>query len=123
MLSQLQLLLFSALAFTLRVRNGLYPPNIRATLLDTDWFYRRLARSVMEQSYTVGSGTYGRFRALATRGSKDLSASSIATMVPRGFWRVPGRPAAWCSGSQFCSAAIYSSILSDPSKVRDGRGW
>ena len=29
-----------ALAFTLLLRNGLYPPNIRATLLDTDWFYR-----------------------------------------------------------------------------------
>jgi multicomponent Na+:H+ antiporter subunit D len=66
-LSQLQLLLFSALAFTLLVRNGLYPPNIRATLLDTDWFYRRLARSITEKSYALGSGTYGRFRALATR--------------------------------------------------------
>ncbi len=39
--SQLQLLFFSALAFTLLNRFGLYPPELRSTVLDFDWFYRR----------------------------------------------------------------------------------
>lgn len=39
--SQMQLLLFSALAFTLLMRTGVYPPEMRSTNLDTDWLYRR----------------------------------------------------------------------------------
>lgn len=38
----LQLLLFSALAFTFLMKTGLYPPELRSTVLDTDWLYRRL---------------------------------------------------------------------------------
>jgi multicomponent Na+:H+ antiporter subunit D len=38
---QLALLLFSALAFTLLMRAGLYPAEIRSTNLDFDWFYRK----------------------------------------------------------------------------------
>jgi multicomponent Na+:H+ antiporter subunit D len=40
-ITQLQLLLFSALAFAVLYRNNLYPPEIRATNLDFDWFYRK----------------------------------------------------------------------------------
>ena len=43
--TQLQLLIFSALAFTVLNRWGVYPPELRSTVLDFDWFYRRpLAR-------------------------------------------------------------------------------
>jgi len=38
----LQLLLFSALAFTFLMKTGLYPPELRSTVLDTDWIYRRM---------------------------------------------------------------------------------
>lgn len=38
---QYALLLFSALAFTLLMRAGLYPAEIRSTNLDFDWIYRR----------------------------------------------------------------------------------
>lgn len=40
-LAQLQLLLFSALAFVLLLRAGLYPLPQRSINLDTDWIYRR----------------------------------------------------------------------------------
>ncbi len=40
-LHQLQLLLFSALAFTLLTISGIYPPELRSTNLDFDWFYRK----------------------------------------------------------------------------------
>ena len=40
--TQLQLLFFSALAFVWLNRKNLYPPEIRSTNLDSDWFYRKL---------------------------------------------------------------------------------
>ncbi len=40
--TQLQLLLFSALAFTYLMKTGLYPPELKSTNLDFDWAYRRL---------------------------------------------------------------------------------
>jgi multicomponent Na+:H+ antiporter subunit D len=39
---QLQLLLFAALAFVVLIKTNLYPAEIRATNLDTDWVYRKL---------------------------------------------------------------------------------
>lgn len=41
-ITQLQLLLFAILAFVVLIRVGVYPPEIRSTNLDTDWFYRKL---------------------------------------------------------------------------------
>ncbi len=40
-INQLQLLLFSALAFTWLMRTGVYPPELRSTNLDFDVFYRK----------------------------------------------------------------------------------
>ncbi len=40
-LGQLQLLMFGALAFCLLILSGIYPSEIRAEHLDTDWFYRK----------------------------------------------------------------------------------
>jgi len=39
--TQLQLLMFSALAFTVLMRTGIYPPELPSINLDFDWFYRR----------------------------------------------------------------------------------
>ena len=41
-LTQLQILCFSALAFVWLNLKGLYPPELRSTNVDVDWFYRRL---------------------------------------------------------------------------------
>ncbi len=41
-LTQLQLLFFSALAFVWLNLRGMYPPELRSTHLDVDWFYRKL---------------------------------------------------------------------------------
>lgn len=46
-LSQLQLLVFSALAFSMLMWYGIYPPEMRALNLDVDWCYRRLAPSLV----------------------------------------------------------------------------
>lgn len=39
--TQMQLLMFSMLAFTVLMRSGLYPPEIRSVNLDFDWVYRK----------------------------------------------------------------------------------
>ncbi len=46
-MAQLQLLFFSALAFTLLILSGIYPAEMRAVNLDADWFYRKGARAFM----------------------------------------------------------------------------
>lgn len=43
-IAQTQLLFFSALAFTLLLLAGVYPPEIACVNVDSDWFYRRGAR-------------------------------------------------------------------------------
>jgi multicomponent Na+:H+ antiporter subunit D len=49
-LAQLQLLVFSALAFSWLMRSGIYPPELRSVNLDTDWFYRGLGWSVVKKT-------------------------------------------------------------------------
>ena len=44
---QLQLLMFGALAFTLLILSGYYPAELRAINLDTDWFYRKGSKLVV----------------------------------------------------------------------------
>ena len=43
---QLQLLIFSILAFTFLMTFNLYPPELRSTVLNTDWLYRRVAPAI-----------------------------------------------------------------------------
>ena len=57
---QLQLLLFSALAFIWLKRTGIYPPELRSVNLDVEWIYRwaapRAARTILGNvSYMVAS--------------------------------------------------------------------
>jgi multicomponent Na+:H+ antiporter subunit D len=46
-LQQLQLLFFSALAFTVLKLTHVYPPELRSTNLDVDWTFRRLAPAIV----------------------------------------------------------------------------
>ena len=47
MIEQTQLLAFSALAFTLLMLSGVYPPEVKAINLDVDWFYRKGVKAFM----------------------------------------------------------------------------
>jgi multicomponent Na+:H+ antiporter subunit D len=47
--TQLQLLFFSALAFGWLTRTGLYPPELKSTNLDFDWTYRRLIPNIISE--------------------------------------------------------------------------
>lgn len=49
-ITQLQLLMYSALAFTVMMVWKIYPPELRSVVLDTDWFYRRLLARTVPQA-------------------------------------------------------------------------
>ena len=49
-ITQLQLLFFSALAFSVLIRTGLYPPELKSVNLDSDWTYRRLGPLIWERT-------------------------------------------------------------------------
>lgn len=52
----LQLLLFAALAFVVLMKTGLYPEEKRATVLDTDWFYRIAApKVIVTAAFTIAA--------------------------------------------------------------------
>ena len=56
--TMLQLVLFSALAFTFLMKTGLYPPELRSTVLDSDWIYRRALPSIRDglgHAYSLGA--------------------------------------------------------------------
>ncbi len=59
--AQLQLLVFSALAFAVLMRTGVYPPELRSVNLDSDWLYRVAAPAAVR---LVG-GSIGRFQRAA----------------------------------------------------------
>ena len=52
-ISQSQLLFFSALAFSLLMTSGLYPPEMKLINLDADWLYRRLGLSLIRATGRV----------------------------------------------------------------------
>jgi len=67
-ITQLQLLMFSALAFAVLMRFGIYPPELKSVNLDTDWFYRRLAPRVVRAVWAGVTAIQGRFVRVAARG-------------------------------------------------------
>ena len=73
-ITQLQLLLFSALAFVFLFRTGLYPPEVKSVNLDTDWLYRKGAASVLlPVTKLAGNASAGLFTAMANLWQKSLS--------------------------------------------------
>ena len=73
MVAQLQLLFLSALAFTLLMRTGIYPPELRSTNLDTDWFYRRLGTGLVRAFYNLGDRAWAGLVASAAWGARRLN--------------------------------------------------
>jgi multicomponent Na+:H+ antiporter subunit D len=87
-LTQLQLLFFSALAFVwLNLRN-LYPPELPSTNLDTDWFYRKLAPNVIKRVASTVYGTYERFEQSVVISIKGMIQNTYDTEEgkPKGYF-------------------------------------
>lgn len=78
-LAQTQLLFFSALAFVWLNLRKMYPPELRSTNLDFDWFYRRLCPGIVQGVFariaTIGqlnSALFGRLGALSPTLAKQF---------------------------------------------------
>ena len=85
-LLQLQLLFFSALAFTFLKLQGIYPPELRSVNLDVDWLYRKLLPATVRRIVRVVEPIRDRIY----RGSKILILSTISAVKryhdPQGMW-------------------------------------
>jgi multicomponent Na+:H+ antiporter subunit D len=65
-ITQLQLLMYSALAFTVMMLWKIYPPELKSVNLDTDWFYRKGAVKVLAPiAAMTGAATQGLFNSLS----------------------------------------------------------
>ncbi|MEM7145983.1 MAG: Na(+)/H(+) antiporter subunit D [Verrucomicrobiota bacterium] len=84
---QLSLLLFSALAFTLLMRAGLYPAEIRSVNLDFDWLYRKGGRAFYGVTDRVLNGTNRLVHAVFVRG--------FIPSLSRFFTEAPARLLCW----------------------------
>jgi multicomponent Na+:H+ antiporter subunit D len=74
-IAQLQLLFFSALAFTWLKLSGLYPPELPSVNLDAEWLYRRLVPQLMHSATRVAGSWPGQLRLSAQRRLGQLMAT------------------------------------------------
>ena len=87
-LTQLQLLFFSAAAFVwLNLRN-MYPPELRSTNIDADWLYRKLAPAFITRIASATYNVYERQEKAAIEGVKRLIRNSydVEKGQPKGYF-------------------------------------
>jgi multicomponent Na+:H+ antiporter subunit D len=78
-IAQLQLLVFSALAFAVLMRTGIYPAELRSVNLDFDWLYRRGAFTVVSRAAAFTSARIRELGAIAARVTAWLLAQGERT--------------------------------------------
>lgn len=83
-IQQLQLLLFAMLAFVLSMRLGLHPGEQRATLLDTDWTYRRAAPAILGVVADMVRALWGTGVGMVAMGRKSAMDFIRARSGPEG---------------------------------------
>jgi len=93
-ISQLQLLFFSALCFVWLKLSGLYPPELRSVNLDSDWIYRRLLPQATGVVARIGTGLRDRAVGLAERAVRGALSGVYRHHGPEG---VLAR--SWATGS------------------------
>ena len=101
-ISQLQLLIWSALAFTFLKRTGIYPAEMRLTNLDTDWVYRRLMPASVNAFVQAGAP----IRDACIGGGKQL----VTRLIDRvKIYHVPGGVFArtWMTGRMVLLVTLF----------------
>ncbi len=84
--TQIQLLVFSALAFGWLTRSGLFPTHLKSTNLDFDWFYRRLIPKIIKQITIILVMLDGRVRKIFIENLNKLIASLFQHHGPEGLF-------------------------------------
>lgn len=89
-LSQLQLLFFSALAFVWLKKQGLYPPELHAINIDAEWLYRKLlpvtANGIHNISQRTGSYLKGSMKSSISYLAKAIADTRIARLHLATSW-------------------------------------
>ena len=101
--TQLQLLFYSALAFVLLNRVGVYPPELHSVNLDADWTYRKLVPSILRRIARGISAVQSVLSAWGLAVASDVIEVARGLFDPKG---VLGR--CWTIGS---SALIVAGFL------------
>jgi len=104
-ITQLQLLAWSALAFSVLVRTGIYPPELRSVNLDFDWFYRRLLPTTATRVWTLALRGWEAFNAGAAGRVEALIAVLSRHHGPHGLLA-----ATWPSGSMVLWAVLLLGV-------------
>lgn len=94
LVTQFQLLFFSALAFVVMKRTGVYPSVLRSVNLDTDWVYRRLLPGIVGAVARVG-GSAG--SSILKSGTALVSAAVSGCRQYHGPQGILGR--SWTTGT------------------------
>ena len=104
-LTQLQLLLFSVLAFTVLLRSGLYPPELRAINLDSDWIYRKALPDLIRVGTAIFKPLEMGVRQAGLRAIYGIIVRTERTHGPGG---ILGRT--WTTGSTVLWVAILLGV-------------
>ena len=83
-LAQFQLLVFSAAAFAWLKISGIYPPELHATNIDVEWFYRRLAPRAVQRVGRLVSSTGDAAARVLRGGNKSLMRLVFQHYGPEG---------------------------------------
>jgi multicomponent Na+:H+ antiporter subunit D len=100
-ITQLQLLMFSALAFTTLMKTGLYPPELPAINLDFDWTYRKLLPAVSVRVWAMLDRAWENLRATVARIVVTLMDALLLHHGPHG-----KLAATWPTGSMVLWAVV-----------------
>jgi multicomponent Na+:H+ antiporter subunit D len=100
--TQMQLLMFSALAFAVLKRTGTYPPELHSVNLDLDWVYRRFAATNLDGAFHWGGWLRGIAESRVANFGRQMFARIYHTHGPRG---VMSRT--WETGS----VALWAAVL------------
>ena len=83
-ITQLQILLYSGLAFAVLQKTGLYPPELKSTNLDSDWLYRVPGRAFAGWLVAASGATFAALWALVALKIHALMARIYAVHGPEG---------------------------------------
>lgn len=83
-ITQLQLLMFSALAFTVLMKTGIYPPELKSVNLDSDVIYRSFLPRIIKRLSNILSGVWMMSTWFATAKAKKFVKALHNSHGPEG---------------------------------------
>jgi multicomponent Na+:H+ antiporter subunit D len=111
-LTQLQMLLFAALAFVVLMRTGWYPRERAAINLDADWIYRRLLPRIWDGLTNAGAAALDTARRVVERGLRGVLSGIYRHHGPEGLlarsWAIDGAVIWVCILLLVCLIVYYS---------------